>query len=97
MPSNFPAWSSVTCTDADTEYELTIPKGTKQFSISTNHASAIIRVSTVTGQVATPTGLYYAIPNGKEYHVADLELTADVVFYVASDVATAIAIAHYWS
>ena len=76
---------TVTCTVADTEYEVELPPGTKQFTVFTNAATGDIRWSPQQGQVAAGTA-YVGIPNGEDYWEDGLDLTGQK-FYVASGTA----------
>lgn len=55
-----------TLTDADTEYELTVPIGTKHFSTQCR-TSAAVRFAFETGKVATPTAPYATIKADGSY------------------------------
>lgn len=97
MSAKSPALETTTATSADTEYSMTLRKGTNQFSIFTNHASAVLRIAYVSGAVATPTEPYINVPSGREYFVTDISLTEDITIYIASDTASTVVNLHYWS
>lgn len=78
--------STVTMTSADTEYSLELPSTTKSFTIVNNSAAAF-RISNITGQVATPTGVYAAIPAGGSFYESDVNLRQAITVYAASSTA----------
>lgn len=58
-----PVITNTTLTTANTEYEVTLDKGTKFFSIQARTA-VDVRMAFVTGKVATPTAPYFTIKSG---------------------------------
>jgi hypothetical protein len=94
-PGNAFAVSAVTMTSADTQYTLTIPAGTKQFTIL-NNSGAAFRLATTTGQVATPTGDYAAIPAGGSYFEANVDAKEAISVYCASSTAGTSLSLLYW-
>ena len=77
-----PSLISVTATAADTEYSLTVPAGTTQVSLFTNHASAAIRLAYETGKVAGPTEPYVNIASDKELYNDDVYIGKAQTWYV---------------
>lgn len=55
-----PTIQNLTLTNADTEYTLTLPSGTRYFSVQTRDG-ATARRAWVTGKVATPTNPYVTV------------------------------------
>ena len=93
-----PSIESETAIAANTQYTLTLRPNTEQFSIYTNHATAVIRVAFESGKVATPTEPYITIPSGREYSPPiPVKILDDTTVYVASDTAGAVVNLHYWS
>jgi hypothetical protein len=61
-----PTIQVVTLTDADTEYSLTLPVGTKHWSLQCR-AAVDTRFAFVTALVATPTDPYMTLKSGVSY------------------------------
>lgn len=96
MNARFPSMQSVTLTNANTQYSLVLPRGTKRYELFTNHASGAFRFAYETGKVAGPTEPYYNVPNGFVFNVDGLDFTDPVTIYLASDTAGLIVNVHYW-
>jgi hypothetical protein len=85
-----PTLFSETIATANTEHVITLPVGTKQFSLAAR-TSAAFRLAFVTGKVATPVEPYRNVAADSEYVSnpnAPLQETADALrVYVASGTA----------
>lgn len=77
-----------TLTDADTEYSVTIPPGTKYFSLQCRTAFDC-RFSWTTGKVATPTAPYSSVKSGGSYSSPE-KLSWSGTLYLASSEAAVV-------
>lgn len=96
MEATFPSLNSLTLTNADTEYSLVIPRGTKKFSVFTNHASGAFRFAWESGKVASPTEPYVNVANGLSYTEEDLDTKENLTMYLASSTAGLVVVVSYW-
>lgn len=74
---------NVTLTNADTEYSISIPGGTKHFSVQCRTAFAV-RFAFVTSKVAGPTAPYATIKSGGAYTSPEKLSVAATTLYLAS-------------
>lgn len=87
---------NTTMTSADTEYTVTVPAGTRSFTLI-NNSGVAFRVAAGTGAVATPTGNYAAIPAGSSYYETNVNLgVKTMTIYVAADAAGTVMSLIYW-
>jgi len=90
-----PGIKNKTMTLADTEYSLTIPAGTKDFTVQCRTAHDI-RFSYEKGKVATPVAPYGTIKAGTNYYVQRVNLRSDLILYIACSDAGKVAELIYW-
>lgn len=76
----------VTLASADTEFSITLPVGTKYFSIQCRTAVAC-RFSFTTGKVATPTDPYSTLKSGQSYSSPEKFSSsgARIIYFATSD------------
>lgn len=87
---------TVTLTNADTEYSITIPSGTKRFSMQPRQ-NVDVRFAFESGKVATPTEPYATMKGGAPYTETNLDLQSDLTIYFASSTAGTVVEIIYWS
>lgn len=88
---------NVTCTNANTEYSQVLPSNTKKIILSVIDGSDSnnIRLSYVTGKVATPTAPYKKYNQNVEYVVEDILFNGTI--YFASSFAGVVVQIECWS
>jgi len=86
-PPSTPVSLYKTMASADTEYEITLPTGTKRFSVKMRSTSYAWRYSYSPGKVAASENPYTSVPAGGEYYEEHLELAAGVKLYVSCSTA----------
>ncbi len=97
MRAQTPTILNVTMTNADEEYSLVIPAGTKTVQISTADGTAF-RFAFVTGKVASPTAPYFTVPADTMYDSGEgVYFDEHTTIYLACDSAGKVAQILAWS
>ena len=91
-----PTLLNQTLTNADTEYSISIPGGTKHFSVQCRTAFAV-RFAFVTGKVAASTAPFATIKSGGAYTSPEKLNMAAATLYVASAEAGVVVEVVCWS
>ena len=79
-------------TSADTEYSMTMPVGTKQFSLQVRDGDAAdgFRVAFDTGKVASPVEPYMGLNAGEQYYEENINLQSATIIYFAHSVGSVV-------
>jgi hypothetical protein len=86
-----------TLTVADTEYSQALPAGCKYFTIKGRAAAtSVIRWSTITGKVATPTAPYNTIAAGSWFNSPEkYQAASDTIYLASADAGAVVEIVTY--
>jgi hypothetical protein len=92
--SDTPTIQTVTLTLANTEYSITLPAGTKRFSMQPR-TNVDVRFAFVTGKVAAPTEPYATMKSGAPYTEFDI-LSGARIYFASSTAGTVVEVVS-WS